>query len=50
MSFNIKRIKIKTIKTYFIDVKSAYINLKYENFKMFYNFYLKRIIINIRRL
>ena len=37
MNFNIKYIKIKTIKAYLIDVKFAYINLKYENLKMFYN-------------
>ena len=50
MSLNIKRIKIKTIKTYFIDVKFAHINLKYENLKMFHNSQLKYIIIDIRRL
>ena len=37
-SFNIYRIKIKTIKTYFINVKFVYINLKSKNLKMFYNF------------
>ena len=45
-----KRLQIKTIKDYIIDIRSVYIDIDYEDLDIFYSPQLKRIVIDIRRL
>lgn len=43
---NIKRVKTNIIKNYFIEIRSVYINMNFENFSIFQNFQLQKIIID----
>ena len=38
VNFNIYRVKFKVIKLYLVSLKLAYINIKFDNFSIFYYF------------
>ena len=44
------RVKFKIIKEYLINLRLAYINIRFDNLLIFYYSQLQRIITNNRRL
>lgn len=50
VELSIKRIKVDIIKSYLIDVKSAHVNMRFEDLSVFQNSQLQRIIVGSRRL
>ena len=49
-TLSIRRVKTKFIKAYLIDVRSAYVNIEFENLIVFHSAQLKRVINDTRRL
>ncbi len=49
-SLSTQRLKAKTVKSYLTGVRSAYVDIGFDDLSMFYSAQLERIIAGIRRL